>query len=92
MLRFDFSHFEGVTAEELDNIQNIVNQKINEFLPVKTEQMSMAQAQEAGARALFGEKYGEQVRVVSAGDWSKGPVRRYPCVKYRRDRRIYDNL
>lgn len=71
MLRFDFSHFEGVTAEELDNIQNIVNQKINEFLPVKTEQMSMAQAQEAGAMALFGEKYGEQVRVVSAGDWSK---------------------
>lgn len=70
MLRFDFSHFEAVKKEQLDEVQKIVNDKINEFLPVNTAEMSMAEAQESGAMALFGEKYGEKVRVVNAGDWS----------------------
>ncbi len=71
MLRFDFSHFEAVTKEQLDRVQNIVNEKINEFLPVTASEMSMSEAQELGAMALFGEKYGNTVRVVNAGDWSK---------------------
>lgn len=70
LLRFDFSHFEAVTKEQLNKIQKMVNEKINEFLPVTAKEMSMEDAKRAGAMALFGEKYGETVRVVSAGGWS----------------------
>ena len=70
LLRFDFSHFEAVTKEQLKDIQDAVNNVINRFIPVSTEEMTMAQAQKAGAMALFGEKYGEKVRVVSVGGWS----------------------
>jgi len=70
VLRFDFSHFEAVTKEQLAEVEKMVNDVINEFLVVSTEEMTMAEAQEAGAMALFGEKYGEKVRVVSAGGWS----------------------
>lgn len=69
-LRFDFNHFEGVTADQLEQIEQLVNQKIIEFLPVTTAEMSMDEAQKLGAMALFGEKYGDRVRVVNAGDWS----------------------
>ena len=71
MLRFDFSHFEAVTKEQLEKIQDRVNEKINEFLPVTCEEMSMEDAKKSGARALFGEKYKNTVRVVSAGQWSR---------------------
>ena len=70
VLRFDFSHFEPLTAEQIAEVEERVNEKINEFLPVNTREMPIAEAQKLGAMALFGEKYGSTVRVVNAGDWS----------------------
>ena len=70
VLRFDFSHFEPLTKEQLKEVEERVNEKINEFLPVVTNEMPIEEAQKLGAMALFGEKYGSTVRVVNAGDWS----------------------
>ncbi|TDP58500.1 alanine--tRNA ligase [Aminicella lysinilytica] len=70
-LRFDFTHFEAVSKEDLIKVENIVNEKICEFLPVNTVETSMKEAQTMGAMALFGEKYGDKVRVVNCGEWSK---------------------
>lgn len=70
-LRFDFAHFQSMTAEELAAVEEMVNKEIQAALPVKTEIMSVDEAKKAGAMALFGEKYGEEVRVVSMGDFSK---------------------
>ena len=70
-LRFDFTNFKQVDKHELDIIERAVNEKIRECLPVKTEVMSIENAKKEGAVALFGEKYGETVRVVSIGDYSK---------------------
>jgi alanyl-tRNA synthetase len=67
-LRFDFSHFEAVTAEELKKIETIANDQIRGNSEVTTRLMSMDEAVDAGAMALFGEKYGEEVRVLSMGD------------------------
>ncbi len=69
--RFDFSHFSAMTAEELSRVEDIVNAKINEAIPVVTDVMTVDEAKKAGAMALFGEKYGETVRVVTMGDFSK---------------------
>jgi len=69
-LRFDFSHFGVVTQEELTKIEQDVNQAIWASLPVDIEEMNIADAKAKGAMALFGEKYGETVRVVSAGTYS----------------------
>ena len=69
-LRFDFSHFAAMTKEELEKVEDLVNEKIAENIPVVTEVMSLEEAKKTGAMALFGEKYGEKVRVVSMGDFS----------------------
>ena len=69
-LRFDFSHFSAMTAEELAQVEAIVNQKITENMPVVTAEMTLDEAKKSGAMALFGEKYGETVRVVKMGDFS----------------------
>ena len=69
-LRFDFTHFEGISKEDLQKIETIVNHHIDLFLPVETELMSVEDAMKTGAMALFGEKYGDTVRVVSVGDYS----------------------
>ncbi len=69
-LRFDFSHFAAMTGEELSKVEAIVNEQIAKALPVRTEIMNLEEAKKTGAMALFGEKYGESVRVVSMGDFS----------------------
>ncbi|MBD5547262.1 MAG: alanine--tRNA ligase [Lachnospiraceae bacterium] len=69
-LRFDFSHFSAMTKEELDQVEKLVNEKIMEAIPVETKIMSLEDAKKTGAMALFGEKYGESVRVVQMGDFS----------------------
>lgn len=69
-LRFDFSHSAPMTTEELMRVEELVNSKVAEALPVETKVMSLEEAKQTGAMALFGEKYGEQVRVVSMGDFS----------------------
>ena len=69
-VRFDFSHFSALTAEEIEKIENRVNEIILSAIPVVTEEMAIEDAKKKGAMALFGEKYGDTVRVVSAGDFS----------------------
>ena len=68
--RFDFSHHQAMTAEEIKKVEDLVNAKIAEALPVSTKEMSMEDAKKTGAMALFGEKYGDVVRVVEMGDFS----------------------
>ena len=70
-LRFDFAHFSAMTPEELEKVENIVNTEIAKDVPVVTEVMNIEQAKATGAMALCGEKYEEDVRVVSMGDFSK---------------------
>ena len=69
-LRFDFTHLEQVSPEQLEEIEKIINEKISEAHPVETIVTSIDQAREMGAMALFGEKYGDVVRVVSIDDYS----------------------
>lgn len=70
-LRFDFTHFEAVSAEEIVKIEQLANEQIAAFTDVDTEILSVEDAKKSGAVALFGEKYGENVRVVSIGEFSK---------------------
>ena len=70
-LRFDFTHFQAMTPEEIQKVEAIVNEKIAGQLPVETKVMSLEDAKKTGAMALFGEKYGETVRVVNMSEFSK---------------------
>ena len=69
-LRFDFNHFQPMTAEEISKVEEIVNEKVDEYLPIRMEEMPIDEAKKLGAMAIFGEKYGDIVRVVSMGDYS----------------------
>ena len=69
-LRFDFAHFQAMTAEEIAEVEALVNKEIQAALPVTTQVMGIEEAKKTGAMALFGEKYGDEVRVVSMGDFS----------------------
>lgn len=69
--RFDFSHSQAMTREEIEKVEKIVNEEIAKDISVVTEVMGIEDAKKSGAMALFGEKYGETVRVVSMGDFSK---------------------
>ena len=69
-LRFDFAHFQAMTPEEIAETEALVNKEIQAALPVTTQIMGIEEAKETGAMALFGEKYGDEVRVVSMGDFS----------------------
>ena len=69
-LRFDFAHFSAMTPEEIRLVEKTVNEQIEAGLEVRTQIMSLEEAKKTGAMALFGEKYGEEVRVVSMGDFS----------------------
>ena len=69
-LRFDFSHFSAMTDAELKKTQELVNDKIDAQIAVQTDLMTLNQAREIGASALFGEKYADEVRVVKMGDFS----------------------
>ncbi|RHP52782.1 alanine--tRNA ligase [Clostridiaceae bacterium AF31-3BH] len=70
-LRFDFAHFQPMTAEEIAEVEALVNKEIRAALPVTTDVMDIEEAKKSGAMALFDEKYSENVRVVSMGDFSK---------------------
>lgn len=69
-LRFDFSHFSAMTSEEIQKVEALVREQIALSLPVDTSVMSIEEAKKSGAMALFGEKYGDKVRVVKMGDFS----------------------
>jgi alanyl-tRNA synthetase len=69
-LRFDFTHYEPLTAEQLERIERLVNEQIRVNAPAETRVMSVDDALQSGAMALFGEKYGDKVRVLSIGDFS----------------------
>ena len=69
-LRFDFSHFSAMTQDEIQKVEAIVNAEISNMLPVETNEMTIEEAKKTGAMALFGEKYGDSVRVVKMGDFS----------------------
>jgi alanyl-tRNA synthetase len=70
-LRFDFTHGEKVTRDQLDEVERIVNEQIARDLPIKVEEMSVEDAKQSGAIGLFGDRYGEVVKVYSIGDFSK---------------------
>lgn len=69
--RFDFSHFSAMTTEEIQKVENLVNEKILSSIPVTMTEMPIEEAKKLGAMALFGEKYGDIVRVVTVGEYSK---------------------
>ncbi|MBR1907247.1 MAG: alanine--tRNA ligase [Clostridiales bacterium] len=68
-LRFDFNHHQAMTAEELDKVEEMVNDVVLQALPVETKVLGIEEAKKLGATAIFGEKYGEVVRVVAVGDF-----------------------
>lgn len=70
-LRFDFTHFEAMTREQIEEVERLANDRIMDAVPTHIYQTSLSEARANGVTALFGEKYGDEVRVVEAGDFSK---------------------
>lgn len=70
-LRFDFTHFQPMTEEEIEKVEAIVNEQIAKSIDVETKVLAIEDAKKTGAKALFNEKYGDTVRVVCMGDFSK---------------------
>jgi len=70
-LRFDFTHFKALTEDEIERVEELVNRSIEEALPISKKKMKIDEAKSEGALAFFGEKYDQEVRVVSAGEKSK---------------------
>ena len=70
-LRFDFTHFEGMTAEQISEVERVANNVIMQALPMNIYETSLDEARESGVTGLFGEKYGDVVRVVEAGEFSR---------------------
>ncbi|GAI93521.1 unnamed protein product, partial [marine sediment metagenome] len=70
-LRFDFTHVEAMTRDQIERVEDLVNERIRQNAGLSTRQTTVAEAKKEGAMALFGEKYGERVRMVSIGDFSK---------------------
>ena len=98
-LRFDFSHPKPMTAEEIERVEDIANDYVLQNSPVTTRLMALDDARASGARALFGEKYGDEVRVVAMGEgsgntmgWSVGALRRHACAPHRRHRADFRRL
>ena len=85
-LRFDFTHFEALTPEQLAEVERVANEHIMKAVPTAIYETSLDAAREAGVTALFGEKYGDVVRVVEAGRLLARAVRRLPCGQHGRDR------
>jgi alanyl-tRNA synthetase len=70
-LRFDFAHNRALTRQELEQVEDIINTRIAEGTPIGTAVMDLNEAKKLGAMALFGEKYGDRVRVVTMGEYSR---------------------
>ena len=75
-LRFDFTHFSAMTTDEIKEVERIVNEKIFENIDIKISEENIEDARKMGAMALFGEKYGNVVRVVNMGGYSVGVCRK----------------
>ena len=89
-LRFDFTHPSGLSAEERDRVERIVNEKVFEAIPVRTYVTPIEEARKLGAMMLFGEKYGDEVRVVEIGELLARALRRHPRPLDGRDRAVRD--
>ena len=91
-LRFDFTHYAAMDQAEIEEVERLVNEQILRNSGVETEVLPLEQAVATGAMALFGEKYGDQVRVVSVPGFQQGAVRRHARAPHRRYRRLQDRL
>ena len=89
-LRFDFTHEQPLTPEERERVERIVNEKVFEAIPVRTFVTPIEEARKLGAMMLFGEKYGDEVRVVEIDDYSRGALRRHARALDRGDRPVPD--
>ena len=87
-LRFDITHPNKISSKELESIELIVNQKIDEDITVETSIKSLEDAKKEGATALFGEKYGDQVRVVTMGEFSNCLLYTSPSPRDRQKSRM----
>jgi hypothetical protein len=91
-LRFDYTFNRPLEDDELRDLERIVNEKIRENLEVSKQVMPIEEAKKSGAVAMFGEKYGELVRVVAAGDWSREFCGGCHVEPHRRHRRLQDHV